>query len=80
MVLGALETLMMSLNEVRGLQSASELSRTSDRRLSVKVVPNFANKRFLWSTSMDPLRPYSLFSIPEPLLFLSSSSYELADK
>jgi hypothetical protein len=53
-------------------ESASELYRTSDRHLSVKLVPNFADRvslgqrdGFLW--------PYFRLSRPDPLTFLPSS-------
>jgi hypothetical protein len=51
-------------------ESASELYRPSDRRLSEKLVPTFAVR----GQHNGSLRPYSRFSRPEPLLFLSSSS------
>jgi hypothetical protein len=55
-------------------QSASELYRPIDRRLSARLLPSFADRRCHVVCEMDPLRPYSLSSRPEPLFFLSSSS------
>jgi hypothetical protein len=52
-------------------ESASELFRQS--RLSTTLVPTFADGWCHVVSVTDPLRPYSLFSRPEPLLFLSSS-------
>jgi hypothetical protein len=54
-------------------ESASELYRPCDRRLSAKLVPTFANRGCRVVSASDP---YSLilFSRPEPLLFLPSSS------
>jgi hypothetical protein len=55
-------------------QSASELYRPSDRSLSAKLVPTFADRGCHVVSVTDPLRPYSRFSRPEPLLFPPSSS------
>jgi hypothetical protein len=49
-------------------QSASELYRPSDHRLSAKLVPNFVDR--VWRIPS----PYSWLSRPEPLLLLPSSS------
>jgi hypothetical protein len=46
------------------LESASELYRPSDRRLS-KLVPTFADRGCRVMSVADPLRPYSRFSRPE---------------
>jgi hypothetical protein len=53
-------------------QSASELYRPSDRRLSAKSVPTFL--RIEGGQRDGSLRPYSRLSRPEPLLFIASSS------
>jgi hypothetical protein len=56
-------------------QSASELYRPSDRRLSVKLVPTFfCILRVPRGQRDESLRPYSWLSRPEPLLFLPSST------
>jgi hypothetical protein len=55
-------------------KSTSELYRQSDRRLSPKLMPTF--EEMLPHDQRDgSLRPHSRFSRPEPLLFLSSSSF-----
>jgi hypothetical protein len=54
-------------------ESASELNLPSYRCLSAKLVPTFA-PRVSRSQRGGSLRPYSRFSIPEPLLFISNSS------
>jgi hypothetical protein len=56
--------------------SASELCRPSDRRLSVKSLLTFADRRCRVVCVTGTLRPYSRLSRPEPLLqyFLPSSS------
>jgi hypothetical protein len=59
--------------KLRGLQSASELYRPSDRHLSAKLVPTFADRGSRVVSATDP--PALIrFSWPEPLLFHSSSS------
>jgi hypothetical protein len=51
-------------------ESASELHRPSDRRLSAKWLPTFANKGCQPRGQRDgSLRPYSRFSRQEPQLF-----------
>jgi hypothetical protein len=55
-------------------ESASELYRPSDPRLSAKLVSILAHRGCHVVSVTDPLRPYSRFSRPEPLLFLPSSS------
>jgi hypothetical protein len=55
-------------------ESASELYRPSDCSLSAKLVPTFADRGVLCGQRDGSIRPYSRFSKPEPLLFLSSSS------
>jgi hypothetical protein len=55
-------------------ESANELYRPSDRRLSAKLVPTFADRGVSRAQRDGSLRPYSLVSRPEQLLFLSSSS------
>jgi hypothetical protein len=50
------------------------LYRQSGRRLSAKLVSTFCGQRVLRGQRGESLRPYSRFSKPEPLLFLSSSS------
>jgi hypothetical protein len=62
----------LPLKKLRGFYSASELYRPSDRRLSAKLVPTFADRGVAWSAQRIP-RPLILFSSPEPLLFHSSS-------
>jgi hypothetical protein len=54
-------------------ESACKLYWMSNRRLSAKLVPTFAD-RGCHVVSMTSLRQYSRFSRPEPLLFLPSSS------
>jgi hypothetical protein len=55
-------------------ESASELYRPSDRRLSAKSVPAFADRGLSHSQrSRSPMTVISVFC-QEPLLFLSSSS------
>jgi hypothetical protein len=54
-------------------QSASELYRPSDRRLSANLLPTLL-KQVSHGQRNGSLRPYFLFSRPEPLLFLPSSS------
>jgi hypothetical protein len=48
-------------------ESSSELNRQSDRRLSAKKVPTFADKPC--GKRDGSLRPYSRFSRPEPQFF-----------
>jgi hypothetical protein len=55
-------------------ESASELYRPSDSRLSAELLPTFSVKGCRVVHAADSLRQYSRFSRPEPLLFLSSSS------
>jgi hypothetical protein len=55
-------------------ESESELYRLSDRRLSAKIVPTFADRVVPRGQRGGSIRSYSRFSSPEPLLFLSSSS------
>jgi hypothetical protein len=55
-------------------ESASELYRPSNRRLSAKLLSSFANRGVSHSQRGGSLRPDSRFSRPEPLLFLPSSS------
>jgi hypothetical protein len=52
-------------------ESAIELYRPSDRRLSAKLVPTFVVSR---GQRDESLRPYSRLSRPEPLLFHPCSS------
>jgi hypothetical protein len=55
-------------------QSASDLYRPSDRRLSAKLVPTFCGYRVPRGQRDESLRPYSRISRPEPLLFLPIST------
>jgi hypothetical protein len=55
-------------------ESESELYRPSDRRLSAKLEPTFADRGVSRSQSGGSLRRYSRLSRPEPLIFLLSSS------
>jgi hypothetical protein len=55
------------------LRCLSPRANYSDRRLSAKLVPTFAD-RVSRGQSDGSLRPYSGISRPEPLLFLSNSS------
>jgi hypothetical protein len=55
-------------------ESASELYRLSERRLSAKLVQTFADRGVSHSQHNGSLRPYSRLFRLEPLLFLSSSS------
>jgi hypothetical protein len=50
-------------------ESASELYRPSDRRLSAKWLPTFADRGCHVVSVDGSLRPYSRFSRQEPLLF-----------
>jgi hypothetical protein len=50
-------------------ESASELYRPSDRRLSAKWVPTFADRGVSRGQRDGSLRPYSRFSRQEPVLF-----------
>jgi hypothetical protein len=54
--------------------TASELYRPSDSRLSAKLVPTFADRGCSVVRAEDPLRPYFRISRPKPLLFLPGSS------
>jgi hypothetical protein len=63
-----------SLKKTPWPQSASELHRPSDRRLSAKLVPTFCGQRVPRGQRGKSLRPCSRLSRPEPLLFLPSSS------
>jgi hypothetical protein len=66
---------IIKTNKHRGLNSASELYRLSDRLLSAKSSANFCGERGVaWSARRIPHGRQSQFSRPEPLLFLSSSS------
>jgi hypothetical protein len=47
--------------KLRGLQSASELYRPSDRRLSAKLVPTFAGRGCLVVSTTDPPAVNSVF-------------------
>jgi hypothetical protein len=55
-------------------ESATELYRPSDRRLSAKLVPTFADKGVPRRQRDESLWLYSRLSRPKPLLFLPSSS------
>jgi hypothetical protein len=55
-------------------QSASELYRPRDRRLSAKLVPIFLRIEGATWSAWRSLRPYSRLSRPELLLLLPSSS------
>jgi hypothetical protein len=55
-------------------ESENELYRLSDCRLSAMLEPTFADRGVPRGQRDGPLRPYSRFSRPEPLLFLPSSS------
>jgi hypothetical protein len=55
-------------------ESASELFRPRDRRLSAKLVPTFADRGVSRIQRNGSLRLHSRLSRPEPLLFLPSSS------
>jgi hypothetical protein len=46
----------------------------SDRRLSAKLVPTFADRNVAWSAQRIPTAVNLVFLKPEPLLFHSSSS------
>jgi hypothetical protein len=51
-----------------------QLYRLSDRRLSAKLVPTFADESVTWSVQRIPTAVNLSFLDPEPLLFRSSSS------
>jgi hypothetical protein len=55
-------------------ESASELYRPSDPRLSAKLVPTFADRGVVRGQCGRSLRPNSRFSRQELLLVLPSSS------
>jgi hypothetical protein len=55
-------------------ESASELYRPSDRCLSAKLVPTFADRGYRVVSTTDPYVRNLGYSMPEPLFFLSSSS------
>jgi hypothetical protein len=55
-------------------ESASELYRPSDRRLSAKLVPTFCEKNVPRGKREGSLRPYFRFSGPESLLFFQVAS------
>jgi hypothetical protein len=55
-------------------ESASELYRPSDRRLTAKLVPTLGDRGVSRGQCDGLLRSYCWFSRPEPLLFLPSSS------
>jgi hypothetical protein len=50
-------------------ESTSELCLPSDRRLSSKLVPTFADRGCHVGSAEDPLQSYSRISRPEPLFF-----------
>jgi hypothetical protein len=54
--------------------SARELYRPSDRRLSAKLVPTFADRWYYVVNMTNPYANILGFSSPEPILFLPSSS------
>jgi hypothetical protein len=62
-----------TLNKIPWPESASELYRPSYCSFSTKLVPTFADRGFHVINVTDPLRPYSRFSRPGPLLLLPSS-------
>jgi hypothetical protein len=55
-------------------ESASELYRPNDRRLSAKLVPTFVDRGVPHGQHDGSLQPHSWLSRLEPLLFLPSSS------
>jgi hypothetical protein len=61
-------------NETPWPESANELYRPSDLRLSAKLVRTFADREVLRGQHDGYLRPYSRISRPEPLLSLQSIS------
>jgi hypothetical protein len=62
------------IKKIVWLESASELCRPSDSRLSAKLVPTFVVRGASRGQYDGSLQPYSRLSRPEPLLFLPSSS------
>jgi hypothetical protein len=58
-------------------ESASELYRPSDRRLSAKFVPTFAARGVPRGQREGSLRPYSRFSRLKRLLFLLTVAPQL---
>jgi hypothetical protein len=58
-------------------ESASELYRPSDRRLSAKLVPTFYGQRVPRGQRDGSLRLYSRFSIPKPLRFSFKAALQL---
>jgi hypothetical protein len=64
---------MMMISQSISVAWVLERTLLSYRHLSAKLVPTFANRGCRVVSVADLLRPYSRFSIPEPLLFLSSS-------
>jgi hypothetical protein len=69
----AMNTRNMAWEKTQWLESASELYRPSDRRLSAKLIPTFMDRRPR-DQHDGSLRPNSRLSRPEPLLFLPSGS------
>jgi hypothetical protein len=68
------QVLQLATNKpTRWPESASELYRPSDCRLSAKLVPYLLREGATWSVRRIP-KAYSQFSRPEPLLFFQSSS------
>jgi hypothetical protein len=67
-------TLIMNKQQTPWPEFSSELYRPSDCRLSAKLVPTFVDRGVSRSQRDGSPRPYSRFSRPQPLLFLSSSS------
>jgi hypothetical protein len=70
--------ILISLNWIPWPESASDLYRPSDRHLSVKLVPTFADRVCGVVSATDP-RGRILEFTPEPLLFLPSSSSTVPD-
>jgi hypothetical protein len=59
---------------VRERTDSAPFHSSSDRRLSAKLLPTFAERGMSRGQREGSLRPYSRISKQEPLFFLSSSS------
>jgi hypothetical protein len=71
---GALVNMLLNLKETPWLESASDLYRPNDRRLTAKLVPTFADRGCHVVSVTDPYGRILGFLNREALRFLSSSS------
>jgi hypothetical protein len=77
-----------SIKKTPWAESASELYRPSDRRLSAKLVPTFADRGCHVVSVTNPYgrilgfldrRRYFFFQVPDPLLWKSGSSHSVCN-